>query len=125
MLLSSTESAKELRQLELWPVCFGPAAIGRTLSAGRVQPPRFSLKPMSWIFMLLGSFTELVGRTEPKLRYALAGTCRSISVWERTVCLGVANAAEAVARTSATESAIFELVNMVFLRFFAVIKGLP
>src|SRR5215469_3764279 len=90
----------------------GPAAIGRTLSASRIQPPRFSLKPMSWIFMLLGSFSELVGRTEPKLRYALAGTCRSIAVWERTVCLGAANAAEAVARTSATESAIFELVNM-------------
>jgi hypothetical protein len=41
-----------------------PAAIGRALLARRVQPPMLSLRPVSWIFVLLCSFAELVGRTD-------------------------------------------------------------
>ena len=63
--------------------------------------------------ILLGLSTELAGRselvelTESRLRCEPA-----TAILGRTGCLGAAVAAEAVARTSATERAIFELVNM-------------
>src|SRR5215470_7216823 len=54
--------------------------------------------------------TEPVGLTESRLRCEPA-----IAVLGRTGCLGAAVAAEAAARTSASERAIFELVNMACL----------
>ena len=45
-----------------------PELTGAALPGAEVQLPRLSLKPMSWIFMLLGTFTEPLERTAPKLR---------------------------------------------------------
>src|SRR6516162_5364099 len=67
--------------------------------------------------ILLGLSTEPAGLIEPVELAESRLRCEpAIAVWGRTGCLGVAVAAEAVARTSASERAIFELVNMACLR---------
>ena len=66
-MLSPTELQEEVTELKPRPVCSGRPQ-RKDLAGTVIQSPRFSLKPMSWIFMLLGSFADLAGRTEPKLR---------------------------------------------------------
>src|SRR6516165_9483694 len=67
--------------------------------------------------ILLGLSTEPARLTEPVELTESRIRCEpAITVLGRTGCLGAAVAAEAVARTSASESAIFELVNMACLR---------
>jgi hypothetical protein len=66
---------------------------------------------------LLGLSTEPAGLTEPLGLAELRLRCEpAITVLGRTGCLGAATAAEAVARTNTSESAIFDLVNMACLR---------
>src|SRR6516225_6313569 len=67
--------------------------------------------------ILLGLSTEPLGLAELRLRCEPA-----ITLLGRTDCLGAATAAEAVARTNTSESAIFDLVNMACLRCAVLIR---